>query len=129
MSVPKDFLGRGWAFPFRIDPASGAVAFSEHEENIRQNITIILGTRPGERQMLPEFGCRIGELLFSANTRAVSQKASRFVMDALARWESRIAVERVDATLDEAGALRVAVVYRVLATGELQTLDHLVSPA
>ena len=48
----KEFLGRGWAFPFHFDSASGAVAYSEFEENIRQNIMIIIGTRVGERQML-----------------------------------------------------------------------------
>ena len=58
----KEFLGRGWAFPFHFDPATGAVAYSEFEENIRQNIMVIIGTRPGERQMLYDFGCRIHEL-------------------------------------------------------------------
>jgi phage baseplate assembly protein W len=53
---PREILGRGWAFPFGFDSATGAVSVSEFEENIRQNITIILGTKPGERQMLPAFG-------------------------------------------------------------------------
>ena len=59
MTIRKEFLGRGFAFPFHFDPAGGGVAMSEYEENIRQNISIILGTQPGERQMLPAFGCRI----------------------------------------------------------------------
>ncbi len=129
MSVRKEFLGRGWAFPFRFDPASGKVATSEYEENIRQNITIILGTRPGERQMLPEFGCRIHELLFSANTRAVSHLATRHVEEALRRWERRIEVTEVDASLDEAGAIRVEVVYQIISTGAVERLEHVVSAA
>ena len=77
MAVKKEFLGRGWAFPFHFDPAGGGVALSEFEENIRQNITIIIGTRPGERQMLPEFGCRIHELLFSPSTASTAHQAAR----------------------------------------------------
>ena len=31
----KEFLGRGWQFPFQVNPATGSVAFSEYEANIR----------------------------------------------------------------------------------------------
>lgn len=127
MSIKDRYLGRGWAFPFRFDPAGGGVAMSTAEENIRQNITIILGTRPGERQMLPDFGCRIHELLFAPNTRNVSSIASRHVQDALRRWESRISVESVDATPDPSGAIRVAVVYKITSTGVTERLEHVVS--
>ena len=59
-----DFLGKGWNFPFGYDKSNGSVLFSSGVENIRQNILIILGTRQGERQMLPRFGCKIHDLLF-----------------------------------------------------------------
>ena len=127
MSIEERHLGRGWAFPFRFDPAGGGASMSSADENIRQNITIILGTRPGERQMLPDFGCRIHELLFAPNTRNVSNIASRHVQDALRRWEPRISVESVDATPDPSGAIRVAVAYRVTSTGTAEILEHLVS--
>ena len=45
------------------------------EENIRESVTIILGTQPGERQMLPEFGCRIHELMFAPATRDIEHGA------------------------------------------------------
>ena len=52
--MEKDFLGKGWSFPFGIDVASGGIEVSAYEENIRQCIGIIIGTRKGERQMLPD---------------------------------------------------------------------------
>ena len=79
----KEFLGRGWAFPFHFDPATGAVAYSEFEENIRQNIMVIIGTRPGERQMLYDFGCRIHELMFAPSNSATARLASQYVHEAL----------------------------------------------
>ena len=91
MSSQKEFLGRGWAFPFRFDPASGGVAFSEFEDNIRQCITIILSTRPGERQMLPDFGCRVHELLFAPSTATTSLIAEGHVRDALRKCEPFVA--------------------------------------
>lgn len=127
MKNPKEFLGRGWAFPFQFDNATGGVGYSEFEENIRQNITIILGTKPGERQMVPAFGCRIHELLFAPNTRATTAMVAHHVSEALRRWERRIEVLKVDATGDEAGTVKVSVDYKILATSQLQQLSYTVS--
>jgi phage baseplate assembly protein W len=68
MNPRKGTLGQGWSFPFGFDSANGQVALSSDEHNIRECISIILSTRPGERQMMPSFGCRIHELLFAPNT-------------------------------------------------------------
>ncbi len=128
MKNPKEFLGRGWGFPFRFNSATGGVALSEYEENIRQDISIILGTRPGERQMLPQFGCRIHELLFSPDTRATSALAAHHVEEALGRWERRIEIVKVDASTEGQGSIRVAVQYKILATNSLQTLTWTARP-
>jgi phage baseplate assembly protein W len=119
---PREILGRGWAFPFGFDSASGGVAVSEYEENIRQNITIILGTKPGERQMLPAFGCRIHELMFAPNTRNTSAIVAHHVEEALARWENRIQVLKVTADADPSGSIKVEVSYKIVATDAIQNL-------
>ena len=38
MNKSKDFLGRGFAFPPRIDSATGQFVMAESEEDIRQSI-------------------------------------------------------------------------------------------
>jgi phage baseplate assembly protein W len=123
----KDFLGRGWKFPFQFDPASGGVALSEYEQNIKECMNIILGTRPGERQMLPEFGCRIHEHMFAPNTRATAAMISRQVERALARWEPRIEVTSVDAWPESAGQIKVNVEYKISSTLSEQELDLLLT--
>lgn len=124
MLNPKDLLGRGWAFPFQFDPARGSVGMSDQEENIRQTITIIIGTRPGERQMLPDFGCRIHELLFTPHTRATASVIAHHVTEALRRWEKRIEVLKVDSWPEAGGAVRVQVEYKILLTDTVQTLVY-----
>ena len=124
MPNPKELLGRGWSFPFQFNAATGAVGFSEFEENIRQNITIILGTKPGERQMLPEFGCKIHDLLFAPHTRATAAMIAQHVRDALKRWEKRIEVIKVDSSPEPNGAIRVQVEYKILLTDATQTLAY-----
>jgi len=123
--VRKDFLGRGWQFPLAFDPASGGVAMSEFEENIRQCITIILGTKPGERQMLPEFGCTMHELMFAPNTDSTATLVRRRVVLSLKRWEPRIEVESVDAWPDQNGTIRVEVKYTVVSTGDVMDVSVL----
>ncbi len=116
--MQKSFLGRGWRFPFGFE--QGGIAMSEYEQNIRECISVILGTRPGERQMLPEFGCRIHEVMFTPNTTVTSTLVAHHVKTALARWEPRIEVEKVDSWPDPNGTVRVQVTYRIRSTQQVQ---------
>lgn len=125
----KEFLGRGWRFPFGFDPASGGVALSEYEQNIQESITIILGTKPGERQMLPEFGCRIHELMFAPHTKATATLVAHHVRTALTRWEPRIEVQDVESWPDATGTVRVQVRYRIRSTLQDQEVALLLSGA
>lgn len=114
--MKKEFLGRGWAWPFRIDPATGAVATSVAEDSIRQSMTLILGTRPGERQMMPEFGCRVHELVYTPNTQANASLIAYHVQQALVRWEPRVDVLEVKADSSTGGKVAVTVRYRIRST-------------
>ncbi|HMV65745.1 MAG TPA: GPW/gp25 family protein [Myxococcota bacterium] len=121
--MKKEFLGRGWAWPLRFDPATGAVATSAAEDNIRESMTLVLGTRPGERQMMPDFGCRIHELVYTPNTQANASLVAYHVRAALQRWEPRIDVLDVKAEPTPGGKVQVQVRYRVKSTLAEQTLS------
>ena len=123
----KEFLGRGWRFPFGFEPAKGGTAMSEYEENIRQCITVILSTKPGERQMLPTFGCRMHDFMFSPNTPAVSTVIAHHVESSLTTWEPRIQVTKVDAWPEAGGQIRVAVSYTIRSTMTEQELSLLLT--
>ena len=125
--VPEngDFLGRGWAFPVR--PQAGRLLYASDAEDVRQAIRIILETAPGERVVLPDFGCRINELLFAAGNAATRSLAELYVRQALDRWEPRIQVVAVNSTI-EAGSrqcLRISVDYLIL---DRNRPDNLVYP-
>lgn len=116
----KEFLGRGWAFPFRIEPASGRVATAADEEDIRQSILIILRTAKGERVMRPDFGCGIHNLVFAAIDTATLAQVKREVEDALRNYEARIAVTAVKARAGNLlnGQLVIEIDYRVRQTNQ-----------
>lgn len=121
--MKKEFLGRGWAFPLAVDPSTGAIATSAYEDNIRQSMTLILGTRPGERQMRPDFGCKIHDLVYTPNTAANASLIAYHVETALEQFEQRIDVIDVAAQPQAGGRVAVSVKYRVKSTLVEQVLD------
>ncbi len=118
------FLGRGWAFPVHPD-ASGEIAVSAHEEDIRQAIHIILGTTPGERVMRPDFGAGLRAIVFEpVNTTTMALVRHR-VEEALVTWEPRIDVDAVTVTTDGArNRLLIDIRYRVRATNTFYNLVY-----
>lgn len=105
--APGDFLGNGWRFP--IDGSGGAIGMVANNENIAQSILLILRTNPGERVMLPEFGCGLGRLVFAPGNAATLNLAQIEIERALHRWEPRISVTGVTARMDPMMRTRVLI--------------------
>ncbi len=102
---------RGAAFPFRIDPETGAVAWASGHKKIRQNIRIILGTRHGERPMLRQFGSRVHSLVHDVNDDVLADLVQRQAQQALLQWEPRVLI--IDSQVDQSeGELRLRLRYR-----------------
>ncbi len=122
----KEFLGAGAAFPFGVD-GQGRIAMSSLEDHVHQSILLILRTAKGERVMRPDFGAGLDQLVFSPATATTAALAEHQVKDALVRFEPRIDVLRVGATLDPRGPelLVIEVEYRVRRT---DTISNLVYP-
>ena len=112
--MDTDFLGRGWSFPVKPGPG-GRLSFAGGEEKIRQSIWLILSTAPGERQMRPDFGCGIHDLVFEPNTAALRGLVQTRVRESLTRWEPRIDVVdvRVETPPEARNYLLIRIDYRV----------------
>lgn len=113
----KNFLGRGFNFPFKLN-RNGGVAMSAFEENVEQSIQIIIGTAPGERQMRPDFGCKIHDLMFAPANITTCTMASLHVKESLVLHEPRVKGIDVRAELDpdEPNRLNLLVSYTVRAS-------------
>jgi phage baseplate assembly protein W len=75
-----------FAFPFRIDAASGQAARSNYQDHVDQMIRQILLTDPGERVCLPEFGAGIRRLLFAPISAQLQATATMMITSALETW-------------------------------------------
>jgi phage baseplate assembly protein W len=115
--VKLDPIGVGWPFPIRPG-TDNRLRFQGGEEKIRQSIWLILSTAPGERLMLPEFGCGIHDLVFEANTASLRAIVQTRVREALDRWEARIDVldVQVQTPPEQRNYLLIRIDYRIRAT-------------
>jgi len=119
-----NLYGQGISFPPRVGP-DGAIVWSAGELNVRENICTILRTRPGERVELPEFGCALDRYLFEPNTVPTLRLIVEDVQRALTRWEPRVRLDNVSATVhpDDVRAVDVTITYTLVATGLAQGLQ------
>jgi phage baseplate assembly protein W len=113
-----DFLGRGWGFPPTFNRHLPGVEMLEKEPDIRSSLGILLSTSPGERVMLPEYGCNMEDLLFeSLDTTTKSLMADR-IKTAILLYEPRIDVQRIDMNAEQEleGIVLIEIEYIVRST-------------
>jgi phage baseplate assembly protein W len=85
-----------YAYPFRIDNASGQAAQTNYPSHVDQMIRQILLTAPGERADLPEFGCGLRQLIFAPHSATLDSTTQILVQQALTRWlANQITVQKV----------------------------------
>lgn len=121
----RGYLGRGIAFPLRVN-TRGELTLARGERDIQESIRIILETKPGERVMRPEFGCRAHELLFEPRNSATQTLMKQYVLDALRRWEPRIEVLAVNVYADsqQDGVLLVEIEYEIKPTHDIRSIVY-----
>jgi phage baseplate assembly protein W len=110
--------GAGLEHPGLRLTSGGGLAMVDEDASVRQAILLLLSTRPGERVMRPGYGCDLERLVFSPNDDTTAGLAIHYVRRALATWEPRIDLLRVDAgrSPEDPSRLEIVVEYRVRAT-------------
>jgi len=114
-----------YAFPFRIDMASGQAAQSAYADHVDQMIRQVLLTAPGERADLPEFGCGLRQLIFAPHSDALDASTKLVVMQAINRWLSaqvQLKDVRVEPGNDESEML-VQIEYVLIETQSVRRVE------
>jgi hypothetical protein len=109
---------------FTLPDANGELRYPSLEASVRQAIRIILSTRPGEQLMRPEFGAGLEDFVHESNTLTTRRRIYDRITEALARWESRILLDRVDVSevSGQPTQVRVEILYRLRRTGAPQQM-------
>ncbi len=112
----------GWPL-LPVPDANGQLHYPGLAQSVREQIQVLLSTRPGEQLMHPGFGAGLENLLNEPNTVATRSRIKELVGDALKRWEDRIVVDGIavdpvsDAATGVPDGVRVEIAYRLLRTG------------
>ena len=88
---------KGWAFS-EDAPGFGQVIPAVDIHLVQSGIAQVLNTVPGERRMLPEFGSILKLLLFDPHDATLYAELGKETAKAIARWEPRVQVERIEIT-------------------------------
>jgi phage baseplate assembly protein W len=114
----SSFLGSGWGFPPEFSPRSGSCRMVSGVEDIKESIWILLSTIPGERVMVPTYGCNLDRFLFHDVTTGLISEIRDMVSIAIMRWEPRIDLTGCLVTIDaeEPALLRIELAFRVRRT-------------
>jgi phage baseplate assembly protein W len=119
-----------FAFPFRIDAASGQAAQATYQDHVDQMIRQILLTDPGERVCLPTFGAGLRRLLFAPITSQLQATATMMITQALNTWlGNQITVQKVTVTTPAStpgapdGMVTVSISYVLIETQSVQQTE------
>jgi Phage baseplate assembly protein W len=126
METKQSFLGRGWGFPPEFVKSATSVRMTEAEEDIEKSLQILLSTRPGERILVPDYGCNLDELLFKPLNLTQKTYVIDLIKTAILYHEPRIDVEKI--SIDEStvndGILLINIDYRVRITNSRKNMVY-----
>lgn len=119
------FLGRGWGFPISFHHRAGVGMVTE-EEDIAQSLHILLGTRPGERVMHPDYGCGLHALAFERIDGTSVRRIRERVEHAVLFYEPRIDLDGVEIDTSDAfnGVLLIELAYRIRSTNNRSNIVY-----
>lgn len=82
------------AVPFRLASDGTIAVETSPDRQIAQHVHALVGTQPGERVMLPDYGVPVADLLFAPNAPFVAQEISRAVTDAFTAYEPGVILQQ-----------------------------------
>jgi phage baseplate assembly protein W len=121
------FLGTGWGFPVLFDAASRSARMVSNEEDIKESLWILLSTNPGERTLLPAFGCGLRARVFDSITEGMITEVRDLVERAILFFEPRITLNDVQVVQSDPlnGLLEIGIYYTIRTTN---TRSNMVYP-
>lgn len=97
---------------------------SDYKSLIHASIQRILMTDPGERVMVPEFGCDLRKYCFEPGDTILEFELKHEIISALERWEPRIQVGNINIQRTEDSRILVIIPYTIKGTDLSDTIQY-----
>lgn len=113
----------GWPL-LPVPDDEGELHWPAPEQSVREQVRVVLLTRPGEQLMRPLYGAGLGNFLHEPNTLSTRRAVRDRIRESLARWEKRIVTDRIEVweVPGRPTAIRVEIAYRLRRTGAAETV-------
>lgn len=111
----------GWPL-LPLPDRAGRLRYPGVDDSVRQLIEVVLRTRPGEQLMRPRFGGGLETFAHEPNTLTTRRRVRDRIAEALALWERRVLVDRIEVweVPERPTHVRVEIAYRMRRTGAPQ---------
>lgn len=120
------FLGTGWAFPPEFDHVAGDLVMTSGDLDIKNSLTLLLGTVPGERKVNPLYGVDLTVFLFEKMNTSLKTRVTDTITRAIHQFEPRIDLDEVVYAQNPLeGMLYITLYYTIRTTN---TRTNLVFP-
>lgn len=106
---------------FTPHPVSGDVRPIVDDLAVRRSILNLISTSKGKKPFYPEYGCSIGNYLFSNPDVFTKSSMVDSVYEALTSYESRIDVIEIEPTFNDDG-ISLQIRYRIKNTNIISSL-------
>lgn len=95
-------------------------------EDIIESLRILLSTNPGERVMLPNYGCGLRRMVFEEASEQTVTEIKEMIRKAILFYEPRISLNSMDAQLADAmsGRLEILIDYTIRTTNTRHNLVY-----
>lgn len=91
----NEFLGKGWGFPPEFHVQTKSIEMSDYEKDIQESLWILLSTDPGERIMLPDYGCGLKQMIFKPLDNSLLNYIKDIIKIAILHFEPRITLNQI----------------------------------
>lgn len=126
MKHKKTFLGIGWKFPPSFDKTSGSIILVSEEDDIKESLYILLATKPGERIMLPEYGCDLHQMVFESVDETLLTRMKSLIRNSILFFEPRIVLNEIEIKQDQTndGLLLINLHYTIRKTNKRSNMVY-----
>ncbi|MDR1679404.1 MAG: GPW/gp25 family protein [Prevotellaceae bacterium] len=120
-----NYLGKGWSFPPAFIKGYGA-EMAAGEEDIRQSLTILFSTVPGERIFRFDYGCDVCRWVFEKMDLSVETLIIDSIKQAILYFEPRIETEKIsiESKDPQKGILWINIDYTLRSTNSRSNMVY-----
>lgn len=94
-------MGRQMSIPFKLD-ANGLISEQSNlDKQVGERLMALVGTEPGMRVMLPDYGVAINGLVFEDDDDIIQTELTNAVQEAANRWEPGAVIKAVENNSDK----------------------------